>query len=345
MPFREVFNEENFKKIIEFAPIGIVIIDSQYKWLLVNQRFCDLTGYDRAELVDKTFLDLTHPDDINHNIDLYQSMIHGDHDEYIYEKRYVRKDGRVIWVKLNVSGVRIEGEYSHMIALIQDIDESKKYRENLESKNAELDTLFYKISHDLKSPITTLKGLCQILKMENEKIESKETFQHLEKAIVQLQKQNNSLVQLTKVFEHSISESDFLLEQLLKFSVNEKETVFKTRDLGVKINSDPFLVKLMIENIIYNALQFKSLERELEIKVGYQSLPGQHVISIEDNGVGIESESLSHIFKMFYKANELVSGGGLGLYIVKIAAERIQATIEVKSEVGRGTTFNILLPK
>ena len=73
-----IFSEENFKKIIEFAPIGIVIIDREYNWLLTNRRFSEIVGYEHDELVGKTFLDITHPADRNTNVNLYQKMLEGD---------------------------------------------------------------------------------------------------------------------------------------------------------------------------------------------------------------------------------------------------------------------------
>ena len=158
-----VFTEENFQKIVEYAPVGILIIDGDLRWRLVNQRFCDIIGYSKEELVGKTFIDITYSDDVKNNMDLYMKMLSGAIDKYEYEKRYVRKDGTIIWVHLNVSAVRRNGDYSHMVVTVQNIDENKRYQQALELKNQELDTMFYKASHDLKSPVTTLQGLCHLL--------------------------------------------------------------------------------------------------------------------------------------------------------------------------------------
>src|SRR5262245_30432388 len=132
--FGSVFSEENFRKIIEHAPIGILIIDREMKWRFVNQHFCEITGYSREELEGKTFLDITYKEDIENNLNLYHGLLRGDVNEYFYEKRYVRKNGQVIWVRLAVAGVRFEGEYSHMVVSVQDIDESKRYQRAIERK-------------------------------------------------------------------------------------------------------------------------------------------------------------------------------------------------------------------
>lgn len=91
-----IFTEENFKKIIEFAPIGIVIIDRDYNWLLANKRLSEIVGYSREELLGKTFLDITFVEDRNRNINLYQKMLSGEYNEYEYKKRYIRNDGKII---------------------------------------------------------------------------------------------------------------------------------------------------------------------------------------------------------------------------------------------------------
>lgn len=110
-----VFSEQNFQKIIEHAPVGIVIIDKDLKWHLINQKFCEITGYTVRELKNKTFIDITYKEDINLNLSLYNQMINGVFNEYFYEKRYVRKDGKIIWVRLSVAAVYLHGEYSHMV--------------------------------------------------------------------------------------------------------------------------------------------------------------------------------------------------------------------------------------
>ena len=85
-----VFSEENFSKMVEHAPIGILIIDRSMKWRFMNQRFCEITGYTRGELAGKTFLDITYKEDIENNLTLYNQLLEGKINEYFYEKRYVR---------------------------------------------------------------------------------------------------------------------------------------------------------------------------------------------------------------------------------------------------------------
>jgi PAS domain S-box-containing protein len=342
-----IFSEENFKKIIEFAPIGIVIIDRDYNWLLTNRRFSEIVGYAHEELVGKTFLDITHPADRSNNVNLYQKMLEGEYNEYQYEKRYVRKDGKVIWARLIVSGVRIHGEYSHLIALVEDINEAKTYKQNLENKNKELDTLFYKVSHDLKAPVTTLQGLCHLLKLEAEKLADTQLFGHLEQTVARLQQQNESLLQLNNINDHLNNPTSIYLEKLVDTIVQQLDQPFTLEKNGLDavIQADYYLLSMALKCIIENAIIFNE-SNEVIIKISCSSnAPDTITITVEANGPGISSDIVNEIFHMFYRGSSQSKGNGLGLYITRKAIEKMNGSIEVNSTPGSGSAFSIELPK
>lgn len=342
-----VFSEENFRKMVENAPVGILIIDRDMKWRFVNQRFCEITGYTREELAGKTFLDITYPEDIENNLHLYNKLLKGEVNEYFYEKRYVRKNGQILWVRLAVAGVRIEGEYSHMVVSVEDIDEAKKYQHLLEMKNEELDTLFYKASHDLRSPVTTLTGLCHLLRMERGDLRENESFLHLERTVARLQAQNESLLQLTRIHDWKLGIQTTSLEQLVKSTINSLPVNgedIRLTDLNVTINTDSKLLSIVIRNILENGLHYKKPSGHPRVFVDYVRVPGQSKITISDNGIGIPRHELSHIFNMFYKASESSHGSGMGLYIARKAVEKLNGEIVATSTEGEGSAFSIFLP-
>lgn len=342
-----VFSEENFRKVIEHAPIGILIIDRLLKWRFVNKRFCEITGYSREELATRTFLDITYKDDVENNMNLYNQLLEGKLNEYYYEKRYVRKNGQIIWVRLSVAAVRIEGEYSHMVVSVQDIDESKRYERTLELKNEELDTLFYKASHDLKSPVTTLAGLCHLLKIENEYMGESESFKHLEQTVARLQKQNEALLELTKIHDWKPRIEEISLEHLVKNVVQVASvngTDIRLTDLQVTIPTDRTLLSIAIRKIVENGLQYKRSSAHPRLMIDYVRAQDRVKISVSDNGTGIPQQELSHIFNMFYKASETSRGSGMGLFIAKKAVEKLTGEIVAYSVPEEGSTFSIILP-
>jgi PAS domain S-box-containing protein len=342
-----VYSEENFRKIVEHAPIGILIIDRSMQWQFVNQRFCEITGYSREELAGKTFLDITYKEDIENNLSLYQKLLDGEVSEYFYEKRYVRKNGQIIWVKLAVAGVRMEGEYSHMVVSVQDIDESKKYEKMLELKNQELDTLFYKASHDLKSPVTTLAGLCHLLRVENENLKYSQSFIHLERTVSKLQTQNEALLELTRIHDWKPKIESISLEHLVKDVVevtSSSESEIRLTDLDVTIPTDRTLLSIAMRKIIENGIQYRKPLKHSRLFIDYVRAQDKVKISVTDYGTGIPSDELGHIFNMFYKASESSSGSGMGLFIAKKAVEKLTGEIVATSRLMEGSTFSILLP-
>lgn len=132
-------SEAWFRAMFEQAAVGIALVDPQLRYLSVNQRFCNLVGYTEAELADLTFVDITHPDDLDSGLDLTQRLFAGDIDDFSVEKRYVCKDGQVKWVHLSVSLVRDAlGQPAYDIAVIEDISDRKRAEAAVRSQERQL---------------------------------------------------------------------------------------------------------------------------------------------------------------------------------------------------------------
>lgn len=124
-------SEESFRAVFETVAVGMVQVESQTgNFLRVNRCFCGITGYREEELIGKSFRELTHPDDSEADFEVFLRMVRGESQEYVAEKRYVRKDGRVIWV--HVSGMPVRDEAHHtvryVVGVVQDITE-RRYAE------------------------------------------------------------------------------------------------------------------------------------------------------------------------------------------------------------------------
>lgn len=342
-----VFTEENFQKIVEYAPIGIVIIDGDLKWKLVNKKFCEITGFSKEELLRKTFIDITHPDDVKLNMNWYLKLLSGEVNEYEYEKRYIRKDGNVIWVRLNVSAVRMQGEYSHMIALVQDVDENKRYRHALELKNKELDLLFYKASHDLKSPVTTLEGLCNLLKGEVRQLEDSDSFRHLHLTVERLKAQNEALLLLTRINERNPEFQQIPLGEFMGSKAQEaglRPGQVEVRGEEGSLRSDRYLLGLALRNIFENARIHSHPRVPLKILVEIERFDAVARITVSDNGIGIAEEFQEKVFEMFFRGSGESPGSGLGLYLAKKGVEKLHGEISLRSKPFAGAAFVILLP-
>jgi len=131
-----------FQSAFEFAAIGMALVSLEGKWLRVNRSICKITGYSEAELLARTFQDITHPDDLEADLENVRKMLAGEIDTYQMEKRYFHKNGSIVWILLSVSLVRTKsGEPLFFIGQIQDITRQKKSEEELAKAAAEIQRL------------------------------------------------------------------------------------------------------------------------------------------------------------------------------------------------------------
>jgi len=125
-------NEEKFQKAFEFAPIGMALVSLEGKWMKVNNQICRITGYTEDELMQLTFQEITHPDDLDNDLELLNKILKKEIDNYDMEKRYFHKNGHIVWVHLTVSLVwNNEGSPLYFISQLNDINEQKKASEAL----------------------------------------------------------------------------------------------------------------------------------------------------------------------------------------------------------------------
>jgi PAS domain S-box-containing protein len=123
-------SEERFRATFEHAAVGAAQVGTDGRWLRVNRRLCEIVGYTAGELLERTFEDITHPADLEVDLERARAMLRGELQTYTMEKRYVRKDGSPVWVNLTVSLVRDgPGEPRYFIAVVEDISERKRIEE------------------------------------------------------------------------------------------------------------------------------------------------------------------------------------------------------------------------
>src|SRR3954451_905039 len=133
-------SEQRFRGTFENAGIGIADCDVEGRFLRVNQKLCEIVGYTREELLQKTWQDITHPDDLAASLEQFLPLLQGERPGYSLEKRYVRKDGSPVWIDLAVSLRRdAAGTPAYVIAILQDISERKRLEEELSLAHARLE--------------------------------------------------------------------------------------------------------------------------------------------------------------------------------------------------------------
>lgn len=222
----------------------------------------------------------------------------------------------------------------------------------IENKNAELDSFFYRISHDLKGPIASLLGLYNLVKLE---IKDETALQYFDMYQSQLIRINNivlDLINLTRMNHDGLGKStiDFKLmidDCILSFHYlpNFRQIHFvKEVEDSISYSSEWAIVNTILQNLIENAIKYQRAEGEPYIGI-FVTHSASHVkIRVEDNGQGIRPDDQPKIFDMFFRANDRAQGTGLGLYILKRAVERLRGEVTFQSELNRGSSFVVLLP-
>ena len=135
-------SELRFRATFEQAAVGIAHVSVEGKFLRVNTKFCDIVGYSRDEILDVTFQEITHPDDLDTDLEHVQQLLKGTRENYSLDKRYIRKDGSVVWVNLTVSLlIDRRGNPKYFVAVINDISERKEAEDALHEREATLSIL------------------------------------------------------------------------------------------------------------------------------------------------------------------------------------------------------------
>ena len=229
----------------------------------------------------------------------------------------------------------------------------KERNQLLEKTNQELDNFVYRVSHDLKSPISSAKGLVHIAKMENETSRVKDCLRMIGESMNKLDTfildildySRNARMEIIpeKIDLRKQINEIFKTLEYMSNSSNVKRSVNITGN--VAFYSDKRRLTFILNNLITNALRFYDPEKaDPFLKININIEQDWLRLQVQDNGIGIGKEHMDRVFDMFYRATDTQPGSGLGLYIVKEAVEKLGGKIEVQSTLGVGTIFHIAIP-
>lgn len=223
----------------------------------------------------------------------------------------------------------------------------------LEEKNNTLDAFVYRASHDIKGPLNSIIGLTNLAQKQSEGTPFYEYFDHINKNSIRLKNLVTDLLQLSKVEQQGpiINEIDLrkmLDEIILSFSnLPDFDKVKITQRLpeNAICRSDERLMYSVLQNLTENAIKYQDNTKEQPMLDVLVELSNTHIHMVfTDNGLGVPTELKEKIFDMFYKVDNKSNGTGLGLYIVKTAVAKLNGTIKIDSEVGKGTQFVVDIP-
>lgn len=236
--------------------------------------------------------------------------------------------------------------------LIQSKKETEEQNNTLTAANKELYRFVYSASHDLRSPISSVKGLIEIAREEENIHQIKDYLNLMHESLTQQDQFISDIIDYSRNKRKQQCIEAVSLDKLIEEIIAQHQYMQKAHSISFKkdistdmIITDSLRVRIILNNLLSNAIKYSDdnkNHKQIAIKT-YENHP-YYVIQIEDNGIGINKENLEKIFDMFFVTNEKM-GSGLGLYIAKEAAECMNGTIKVNSEKNIGTTFTVSLPK
>ncbi len=361
-------SEERFRATFEQAAVGITVVAQDGCFLGVNQRFADMVGYTPAELLGRSFLDITHPDDRELNLSLRRPMIEHKAPAYAMEKRYVHKDGSIVWAHVTASQARdAAGESGYSIGIVQDITERKALENELRhaQRMEGIGQLAGGIAHDFNNLLTVITGRSHLaasrlpaadpLRRELELIHrTAERAAALTRQLLAFSRKQvlqPKVVALNDLLGGAIT----LLKRLIGEHIDL--TLAPAADLG-HVRVDPGQLEQVIVNLAVNARdampdggQLTLATANVEFDAAYAArhvdvVAGSYVsLSVSDTGTGMTPEVQARIFEPFFTTKGPGKGTGLGLATVYGIVKQSDGHLRVSSAPGSGTTFTVYLPR
>lgn len=282
-----------------------------------------------------------------------------------FETIHQRKDGTTFPVEVSLTGLTLEGK-PHMFAVARDITDRKAAEETLLSKNEQLvrinndlDNFIYTASHDLKAPISNIEGLLSLLAEDlGETKPNHDEIRHIvtlmQGSVNRFKKTITSLTDVVRLQqENTLSMVQVDLSEVIKDITLDLEPELKAAGVQLEVNVSECTsvrfseknLRSVIYNLLSNAIKYRSPERTPKVQLTCTSTAEHHVITVADNGLGINSNRKDQLFSMFKRFHDHVEGTGIGLYMVKKMVDNAGGRIDVESQVNVGTTFRIYLNK
>lgn len=360
-------SEARYRGTFDRAPVGIANISLDGRFLQVNPRFCQLLGYSEDELRQKTFIDVTHPEDVAADLALVEEILENKLPSYQMEKRYLRKDGTVQWVEVTVAlQTSPDGTPLHFIAMVVDVSERRAAaaeRERLLREAQEAvrvrDEFLMIAAHELRTPVTSLQLHLERLErtVRGEGAAMAEASAKLEVVRRQVRRiavLNESLLDVTRLQagQITVAVANVDAPSIVREVVERLEPDFHRAStkllleapLHLTVRADPLRLEQILTNLLNNALKFGA-EKPVEVLV--EDGPHEARIRVRDRGIGISPEAAARLFRKFERAApaENYGGLGLGLFISRTLVEQMGGRIEVASTPGEGATFTVVLPR
>lgn len=335
---------------------GVIKISLSGKIITAAHTLPGMFGYSQEEMLALKCEDLLADASMFNHIRLKFQQ----HDELIDERILLRrKDNSNYWANLSLRLIK-EADQIILTGIIEDISdlvsiesELSNMKHNYQKVKYELDRFIYSASHDIRSPLSSILGLINIMKLDNvdEKMQK-----YIELMDVSARRLNRFICELTTFAENAqrvVNVKQIDLEMILSEVVGklkdhpsmESVKISYESDCNAIFSSDPFRIRLVLNQVIKNSLDYYDQNKSAPmISIQLRGTSQNVIIEVLDNGIGISKSHIGNVFDMFYRGTSLSKGSGLGLYVTHEAVTVLGGVISIHSEYGVGTSVKIELP-
>jgi PAS domain S-box-containing protein len=275
-----------------------------------------------------------------------------------FRYRFIHKTGIHMWAEMRTVPIfSEESKFLGTLSITLDITGTMRYQQQVEERNKDLQEFSYMISHDLKAPIFTIKGMMNVLHEDHKDLfegERGEILGHVEKAADRLSTLVSAVLEYSKVTTRQISPEPVDLNTVIKEVLYELEPSIKTAEADIfyqqnlpHVIGDKLMVYQIISNLVGNSVKYRDPNRALKIRITSEgkSTRGFVSLTIADSGMGISQEKIEGLFRPFQRAHSgSIEGSGIGLACVKKLLQKLGGSVMVDSKEGVGTAFTIKIP-
>ncbi|MEZ4838055.1 PAS domain S-box protein [Flavobacterium sp.] len=331
--------------------------------IFVNQAFTKMTGYKPKEVVGKSPIMFVGEKSDRNELEKLSTAIQN-YKECFVETVSYKKNGEEYWVNFSMIPVtNKEGEHSHWISIQRDVTKEKNQEREREQlireltqNNKDLKQFSYITSHNFRAPLSNLTGLLNLLEdvpIENDELQ--EILNGFKRSTHLLNETIEDLVKVVIIKDNpSILKEDISIKEIFEnvfFQLNNQINLYKPTikfdiedTLSIHINKA--YMESIILNLMSNALKYRSQDKAPKIMIKAVEKENFVNLIIKDNGIGIDlDKNKDKIFGLYQRFHNYPDSKGLGLYLVKSQIEAMGGSIEVESQVGKGTQFTLTFKK
>lgn len=369
-------SEERFRKAFQYSAVGMALVGLDGHWLKVNHAFCQMIGYSEQELLTKTFQDITHPDDLNTDLDFVAQLLAGKADHYQMEKRYFHKDGHIVWICLSVSLI-LDAQHRplHFVSQIDDITERKLTEEKIRKLNEELEAkveertqalvdaqeelvrneklavlgqIAGSVGHELRNPLGVMSNAVYFLQtvLSDADDTTTEYLNIIKSEIAGAERIVSDLLDAVRTKPprpEAVSLRELIDLTMRKYTLPPAVTMeFDIPETLSSLRVDAMQIQQVLRNLISNGVEAMPEGGTLKIRASEDSETKTVAVSVRDEGPGMTPEQLRKLFQPLFTTK--ARGIGLGLVVVKNLTQANGGVVKVESAPGQGSVFTVTLP-